>query len=123
MRYVEEIRNSLSRSPDALSTKHYLLELIEVVLFRLNVQNELSHWEIYQLSKALEHLRLNIEGSGTQFSTSWLSAAEACIVRGLVPPSARSAEMETSFASLRPLSYAQLREEVLRLRAVLSPKG
>ena len=119
MRYVEDIRDSLSRSPDALSTKRYLLELVEVVLFRLHTQNELGHWEIYQLSKALEHLRLNIEGADTQFSTSWLSAAEASIVRSLVPPQARSAEMDASLESMRPLSYEQLMEEVLRLRGVL----
>lgn len=123
MRYVGDIRDSLSRSPDARSSKRYLLELIEVVLFRLHTQNELGHWEVYQLSKALEHLRCNIEGSETRFSTSWLSAAEASIVRSLLPPQARSAEMEASLESMRLPSYEQLIAEVVRLRGVLLPEA
>lgn len=119
MRPVRDIRDSLSRAPDALSTKRYLLELVEVVLFRLQSQNELGQWEAYQLSKAIEHLRSNIDGYATQFSTSWLSAAEASVVKSLVPAKARSEEMEASMDTLRPQSYEQLMAEVQRLRAVL----
>lgn len=123
MRYIEDIRDSLNRAPDAHSTKRYLLELVEVVLFRLHSQNELGQWEAYQLSKAIEYLRLNIEGSATQFSTSWLSAAEASVVKSLVPPKIRNEEIEASQDSLRPLSYEQLVDEVQRLRAVLLPES
>lgn len=119
MRYVEDIRESLNRAPDARSTKGYLLELVEVILFRLHTQNELGHWEAFQLSKAVGHLRLNIEGPGAQSSTAWLSAAEVSIVKSLVPPSVRDRETDASLDSLSTVGYEQLMEEIRRLRALL----
>lgn len=119
MRYVEDIRASLNRAPDALSTKRYLLELVEVILFRLHTQNELHQWEAYQLSKAIEYLRLNIESPAGQSSTSWLSAAESHIVKSLVPPKGGEEGADASTDSLRTVGYAQLMDEVRRLRSVL----
>jgi hypothetical protein len=119
MRYVEDIRESLNRAPDARSTKGYLLELVEVILFRLHTQNELGQWEAFQLSKAVGHLRLNIEGPEAHSSTAWLSAAEVSIVKSLVPPSVRDREAEASLNSLSTVGYEQLMEEIRRLRALL----
>jgi hypothetical protein len=119
MRYVEDIRESLNRAPDALSTKHHLLELAEVILFRLHNQNELGQWEMYQLSQAVGHLRLNVEGVAMQSSTAWLSAAEVSIVKSLVPPSVRNRETDASLDAMNSLSYEQLMEEIRRLRALL----
>lgn len=119
MRYVEDIRESLNRAPDARSTKHHLLELAEVILFRLHNQNELGQWERYQLSQAVAHLRLNMDGVDTQSSTAWLSAAEVSIVKSLVPPSVRNQETEASLDAMNSMSYEQMMEEIRRLRALL----
>lgn len=119
MRYVEDIRESLNRAPDARSTKQYLLELAEVILFRLHDQNELGQWELYQLSQAVGHLRLNVEGDATHSLTAWLSAAEVCIVKSLVPPSVRSRETDASLDATNSMSYEQMMGEIQRLRALL----
>lgn len=119
MRLVEDVRASLNQAPDALSTKRYLLELVEVILFRLHLQSELGPWELDHLSKAISYLRMNIGSAETHFSTSWLSAAEVSIVKSLVPHDKLDGDTDSHTSQLKQVSYDQLMSEIQSLRDLL----
>ncbi|HEY1181324.1 MAG TPA: hypothetical protein VN066_03580 [Rhodocyclaceae bacterium] len=119
MRLVEDVRASLNQAPDALSTKRYLLELVEVILYRLHLQSELGAWELDHLAKAIVYLRMNIGSADTHFSTSWLSAAEVSIVKSLVPHDKLDDDNEAHASQLKHVSYEQLMGEIQSLRDLL----